>query len=79
MAGYKPDGIKEDGVDGYWYLLEFHERDTVADVTNRKSSCTGYYLVDGSLLDKMVKDDSEVEFTLDGASHYDNDQDDDPR
>ena len=78
MAGYKPDGTKEDGVDGYWYLLEFHERDTVADVTNRKSSCTGYYLVDGSLLDKMVKDDSEVEFTLDGASHYDGDQDDDP-
>lgn len=78
MAGYKPDGTKEDGVDGYWYLLEFHERDTVADVTNRKSSCTGYYLVDGSLLDKMVKDDSEVEFTLDGASHYDNDQDGDP-
>lgn len=78
MAGYKPDGTKEDGVDGYWYLLEFHEKDTVADVTNRKSSCTGYYLVDGSLLDKMVKDDSEVEFTLDGASHYDNDQDDDP-
>ncbi len=78
MAGYKPDGTKEDGVDGYWYLLEFHENDTVADVTNRKSSCTGYYLVDGSLLDKMVKDDSEVEFTLDGASHYDGDQDDDP-
>lgn len=78
MARYKPDGTKEDGVDGYWYLLEFHENDTVADVTNRKSSCTGYYLVDGSLLDKMVKDDSEVEFTLDGASHYDNDQDDDP-
>ena len=78
MAGYKPDGTKEDGVDGYWYLLEFHENDTVADVTNRKSSCTGYYLVDGSLLDKMVKDDSEVEFTLDDASHYDNDQDDDP-
>lgn len=78
MAGYKPDGTKEDGVDGYWYLLEFHENDTVADVTNRKSSCTGYYLVDGGLLDKVVKDDSEVEFTLDGASHYDNDQDDDP-
>ena len=78
MAGYKPDGTTEDGVDGYWYLLEFHENDTVADVTNRKSSCTGYYLVDGSLLDKMVKDDSEVEFTLDGASHYDGDQDDDP-
>lgn len=78
MAGYTPDGTKEDGVDGYWYLLEFHENDTVADVTNRKSSCTGYYLVDGSLLDKMVKDDSEVEFTLDDASHYDNDQDDDP-
>lgn len=78
MAGYKPDGTKEDGVDGYWYLLEFHENDTVADVTNRKSSCTGYYLVDGSLLGKMVKDDSEVEFTLDDASHYDDDQDDDP-
>lgn len=77
MAGYKPDGTKEKGVDGYWYLLEFHQNDTVSDVTNRKDSCTGYYLVDGSLLGKMVNDNSEVEFSLDEASHYDDEDDGD--
>ena len=58
------------GVDGYWYQLEFHQNDTVTDFTNRKASCTGYYLIDGSLLDKMVDENSEVEFSLDEASHY---------
>ena len=71
MAGYKNDGTKEFGVDGYWYKLEFHQNDTISDLQNRRESCTGYYLIDGSLLDKMVDENSEVEFSLDDASHYD--------
>lgn len=50
---------------------------TVEDLADRKKSCTGYYLVDGSLLETMVPDYSEVEFTLADASHYDHDSDDD--
>lgn len=77
MAGYKDDGTKDFGVDGYWYKLEFHQNDTITDFTNRKESCTGYYLIDGSLLDKMVDENSEVEFSLDEASHYDENEDPD--
>lgn len=77
MAGYKDDGTKDFGVDGYWYKLEFHQNDTITDFTNRKESCTGYYLIDGSLLDKMVDENSEVEFSLDEASHYEK-EDPDP-
>ena len=70
MAGYEPDGTKEEGVDGYWYLLEFHENDTISNMIDRKESCSGYYLVDGGMLEDVVPDTSEVEFSLDGASHY---------
>ena len=77
MAAFDANGNKEDGKKGYWYQLEFHQNDTVEDLTDRKKSCTGYYLVDGSLLEKMVPDYSEVEFTLADASHYDNNSDDD--
>ena len=73
MAAFDANGNKEDGKKGYWYQLEFHQNDTVEDLADRKKSCTGYYLVDGSLLEKMVPDYSEVEF----ASHYDHDSDDD--
>ena len=77
LAGYSPDGTKVVNQGGYWYRLEFHQNDTVEDLADRKKSCTGYYLVDGSLLEKMVPDYSEVEFTLADASHYDHDSDDD--
>lgn len=77
MAAFDANGNKEDGKKGYWYQLEFHQNDTVEDLADRKKSCTGYYLVDGSLLEKMVPDYSEVEFTLADASHYDHDSDDD--
>ena len=77
MAAFQADGTKEPGREGYWYQLEFHQNDTVEDLADRKKSCTGYYLVDGSLLEKMVPDYSEVEFTLADASHYDHDSDDD--
>ena len=77
MAAFDANGNKEDGKKGYWYQLEFHQNDTVEDLADRKKSCTGYYLFDGSLLEKMVPDYSEVEFTLADASHYDHDSDDD--
>ena len=77
MAAFDANGNKEDGKKGYWYQLEFHQNDTVEDLAVRKKSCTGYYLVDGSLLETMVPDYSEVEFTLADASHYDHDSDDD--
>ena len=78
MAVFHADGTKEPGREGYWYQLEFHQNDTITTLTNRKESCTGYYLVDGGLLDKMVDDNSEVEFSLDGASHYYDDEPEDP-
>ena len=77
MAAFDANGNKEDGKKGYWYQLEFHQNDTVEDLADRKKSCTGYYLVDGSLLEKMVPDYSEVEFTLADGSQYDDDSDDD--
>ena len=77
MAAFDANGNKEDGKKGYWYQLEFHQNDTVEDLADRKKSCTGYYLVDGSLLETMVPDYSEVEFTLADASHDDHDSDDD--
>ena len=77
MAAFDANGNKEDGKKGYWYQLEFHQNDTVEDLADRKKSCTGYYLVDGSLLETMVPDYSEVEYTLADASHYDHDSDDD--
>lgn len=70
MAAFQADGTKEPGREGYWYQLEFHQNDTITNPLNRKESCTGYYLVDGGLLEKMVTDNAEVEFSLDGASHY---------
>lgn len=77
MAAFQADGTKEPGREGYWYQLEFHQNDTITNLLDRKESCTGYYLVDGGLLEKMVTDNSEVEFSLEGASHYDDDNQDD--
>ena len=73
MAGYQPDGTKKEGVKGYWYRLEFHQNDTITNFLNRKESCTGYYLFDGSLLEAMVDETAEVEYTLEGASREDED------
>lgn len=73
MAGYLPDGTKEEGVSGYWYQLEFHQNDTITNFGDRKESCIGYYLVDGSLLENMVEETAEMEYPLDGASRYEED------
>ena len=76
LAGYSNDGTKVVHEGGYWYQLEFHQNDTIADYEDRKSSCTGYYLVNGSLLEKPVYEFAEVEFTLADASKYDDVPDD---
>lgn len=70
MAGFLEDGTKEFGVNGYWYQLEFHQNDTITNFQDRTESCTGYYLIDGSLLENMVSELAEMEFTLEGASQY---------
>ncbi|MDD7218961.1 MAG: hypothetical protein PUI16_03055 [Clostridia bacterium] len=70
LAGYSPDGTRIVHEGGYWYQLEFHQNDTISDYENRKESCTGYYLINGSLLEKPVYEFSQVEFTLDEASRY---------
>ena len=71
LAGYSADGTRIVHEGGYWYQLEFHQNDTIADYDDRKTSCTGYYLINGSLLEKPVYEFAEVEFTLADASKYD--------
>lgn len=80
MAGYNADGTILLHPGGYWYLLEFHQNDTIADYTNRKQSCTGYYLIDGNMLSNPVDRFAEMDFTLAGALQYEdgNDQPDNP-
>lgn len=77
MAGYSEDGTKVVQKGGSWFQLEFHENDTIADFEDRKLSCTGYYLIDGSLLENPVYMYAETEFTLDNAMKYDDTGDDD--
>ena len=77
MAGYSEDGTKVVQKGGSWFQLEFHENDTIADFEDRKLSCTGYYLIDGSLLQNPVYMYAETEFTLDDAMKYDDTGDDD--
>nr|WP_294667342.1 hypothetical protein [uncultured Blautia sp.] len=71
MAGYNADGTILLHPGGYWYLLEFHQGDAIADYTNRKDSCTGYYLIEGHMLSKPVDRFAEMDFTLEGAMQYD--------
>ena len=75
MAGYSEDGTQIEHQGGYWYQLEFHQSDKIGNYEDRKESCTGYYLINGSLLEKPVYEFAEVEFTLADASRYDNDDD----
>lgn len=74
LAGYSSDGTKIVHQGGCWYQLEFHQNDTITDYENRKESCTGYYLINGSLLEQPVYEFAEVEFTLADASKYDDDE-----
>ncbi|MBR2765108.1 MAG: hypothetical protein IKE03_03890 [Blautia sp.] len=70
MAGYSPDGSQVRHEGGYWYQLEFHQNDTIADFTDRTLSCTGYYLINGSLLISPVDQFITTDFTVNGASKY---------
>ena len=78
MAGYSEDGTKVVRKGGSWFQLEFHKNDTIADFQDRTLSCTGYYLIDGSLLENPVYMYAETEFTLDEASKYDKNDDEIP-
>ena len=73
MAGYSEDGTQIEHQGGYWYQLEFHQSDKIRNYEDRKESCTGYYLINGSLFEKPVYEFAEVEFTLADASRYEND------
>lgn len=76
MAGYSEDGSTVEQEGGSWFLLEFHQNDTIADYQDRKASCTGYYLIDGSLLANPVYMYAEVEFSLADASLYETETED---
>lgn len=78
MAGYSEDGTRVEKEGGYWYQLEFHQNDTIMDYQDRKLSCTGYYLVDGSLLVQPVFEYVESEFSLSGAMTYEPELPDEP-
>lgn len=70
MAGYTQDGTQILKEGGYWFRLEFHQDDKIANYQDLKESCIGYYLVDGSMLEEPVDMFVELDFTLEGASQY---------
>lgn len=70
MAGYNQDGTRVEQEGGSWFQLEFHNLDLIGNPANRKESCIGYYLIDGSLLDEPANMDAELEMTLAGASQF---------
>lgn len=74
MAGFSEDGSRVLSQKGYWYQLEFHNRDTITNFEDRKESCIGYYLIDGTLLESPVNSLVEMEFTVDDASQYPSDE-----
>lgn len=77
MAGFSEDGTRVLNQKGYWYQLEFHNRDTITNFEDRTESCIGYYLIDGTLLESPVNSLVEMEFTVDDASQYHDDLPDD--
>lgn len=78
MAGYNEDGTEVLHKKGYWYLLEFHQNDTIADYTDRTQSCIGYYLVNGHKLKKTVDPSASLELTVEEASHYEPEEPEEP-
>lgn len=75
MAGYNQDGTRVEQEGGSWFQLEFHNLDLISNPANRKESCTGYYLIDGSLLEGPANMDAEIEMTLAGASQFEPEMD----
>lgn len=74
MAGYTPEGTEMIKEGGYWYQLEFHQNNIVADYNNRKTSCTGYFLIDGCMLSQPVNMDTEMEFYQEDAIQYEQEE-----
>lgn len=70
MAGYNEDGTRLLHEGGYWFRLEFHEKDTITNYQDLKESCIGYYLINGGLLEEPVNMYVETEFTLEDADQY---------
>ena len=70
MAGYSEDGGTLIHPGGYWYLLEFHKRDTITDYHDRKASCTGYFFINGGYLENPVNMFAEIELSQDDALEY---------
>ncbi|MBQ0001025.1 MAG: efflux RND transporter periplasmic adaptor subunit [Clostridiales bacterium] len=62
MAGYNAQGTELLHEGGFWYQLEFHDNDEVADTENRMESCYGYFLVNGGLLEEPVYPLAEMEY-----------------
>lgn len=78
MAGFSEDGTRVLNEKGYWYQLEFHNRDTITNFEDRTESCIGYYLINGLFLESPVNSLVEMEFTVDEASQYHNDDEELP-
>lgn len=76
MAGYSEDGSTVLKPGGYWYQLEFHQDDIVMNFLDRKESCIGYYLMEGRLLEAPAGIYAYLDFTLEGASTYDEEPED---
>ncbi|MDO4649312.1 MAG: efflux RND transporter periplasmic adaptor subunit [Eubacteriales bacterium] len=70
MAGYSEDGSTRLYSNGYWYKIEFHKNDTIENPEDRLASCTGYYFINGSLLQKPVNPFVETDLTLADALKY---------
>ena len=70
MAGYNDDGSLMLKPGGYWYILEFHEKDTIASFEDRTASSVGYYYINGAMLERPVNPFAEAEFVQEGAQQY---------
>lgn len=68
MAGYNAAGTELLHEGGYWYQLEFHNGDEVLDTEERMKSCSGYFLVDGGLLEEPVYPYAEMEYLKEMAT-----------
>ncbi len=66
MAGYNEDGSEKISEDApYWYRIEFHENNRIADMENPEESLIGYYTRKGG--SEPTNSEEEKHFSVDGA------------
>lgn len=66
MAGYNAEGTVKESEDApFWYRLEFHKDNTVADMDKPEDSLVGYYVRKGAA--EPVEPDDEKHFSVEGA------------